>query len=81
MAEPVGKHAVFGHAVEHAVGADNGRVHRAGQNQRAHQNHEGVEQQPHGDRADEVHREAADQVVQEVLARRVGDDHHGEKGD
>ena len=39
-------HAVFGHAVEHAVGADDGRVDRAGQDQEADHHHEGVQQQP-----------------------------------
>ena len=35
MAEPVRQDAVFGDAVEHAVGPDDRRVHGAGQHQRA----------------------------------------------
>ena len=79
MAEPVGQHAIFGHAVEHAVRADDGRVHRARQNQRAHQHDESVEQQAHGHGADQEHREAADQVVQKLRPRRVRNDHHREE--
>ena len=45
-AEPVGKHAILRHAVEHAVRSDDGGVHGAGENQGAHQHHEGMKQQP-----------------------------------
>ena len=47
LEEPVGHDAVFGHAVQHAVGADDRRVHRAGQDQEADDHHEAV-QQPAG---------------------------------
>ena len=43
LAEPVEQHAVLGHAVHHAVGADDGRIDRAGENQHAHDHHEDVE--------------------------------------
>ena len=46
MPEPVGQNAVFGYPVQHAVGADDGGVDRAGKNQRPDEDHEGVEKQP-----------------------------------
>jgi len=45
MPEPVGEHAVFRHAVEDAVGPDDGGVHRAGKNQVPTSNHEAVKEQ------------------------------------
>ena len=63
MAEPVGQHAVLGDAVEHAVGADDRGVDRAGQNQEADEHDEDAERQPHRQRPDHVHRQPADQVV------------------
>ena len=63
LEEPVGHDAVLGHAVEHAVGADDRRVDRAGQDQEADDDDEGVEHQPRHRRPDHVHRQAADQVV------------------
>ncbi len=51
LPEPVGKHAVFGNAVQHAVRSDDGRVHGAGKNQRAHHYHEDVKDQPRHERA------------------------------
>ena len=80
MPEPVGQHAVFRHAVEDAVGPDDGGVHGAGKNQGPHQHHEAVKEQAHGNRPDEVHGKAADEVVQEVLPRGVGDNHDREEG-
>ena len=53
MAEPVGQDAVFGDAIEHAVGTDDGGVDGAGQQQHAHQHHHAVKRQAQGERADQ----------------------------
>ncbi len=45
LLEPGGQHAVFGHAVQHAVGADDRRILRARQNQHADQHDKAVEEQ------------------------------------
>ena len=80
--KPVGQHAVLGHAVEHAVGADDGRIDRPGQDEEPHQHHEGVQQQPGQRRADDVHRQAADEIVGIVLhADFIGDQQHGQEAD
>ncbi len=79
LAKPLAEHAVFGNAIEHAVGADNGGVDRAGENQRADHHDETVEDQARDKRPGEIHREAADQIFEETLAHIVRDDHHGEE--
>ena len=63
LAEPVGQHAVLGHAHQHAGRADHRGVDGAGENQEADQHHEDAEgdapeQGPH-----HVHGQAGDQVV------------------
>ena len=80
LEEPVGHHAVFGHAVEHAVGTDDRRVHRAGQDQEADDHHEAVQQQgQQGPR--HVHGQSADEVVLvELHADFIGNQHHGQEG-
>jgi hypothetical protein len=60
---------------------DDGGIDGARKNQRSHQHHEPMEQQTNRNRPHQEHGKPANQVVQEVLARRVGDDHHREKGD
>ena len=45
LEEPVGQHAVLGDAVEHAVGADDGRVDGAGKDQEADDDDEAFEEQ------------------------------------
>ncbi len=45
LAEPIGQNAVFGHAVQNAIRSDDGRVHRAGENDSPHQHDETVKQQ------------------------------------
>ena len=52
-----------------------------GEDQRAHQHDEAVEQQAQRQRADQVHGKAADQVVQKLRPGRIGNDHHGEERD
>ena len=68
LEEPVGQDAVLGHAVEDAVGADDGGVDRAGQDQEADHHHEARSSSSLSQRrADHVHGQAADQVVAVVL--------------
>ena len=53
-----------------------------GKDQEADDHHEGVQQQPGQRRADDVHRQAADQIVGVVLhADFVGNQQHGQEGD
>ena len=66
LAEPGQQHAVFGHAIQHAVGADDGGVHRAGKNQPADDHDENMEAEAQQVRTAEAHGQPADQVV-EVL--------------
>ena len=81
LEEPVGHHAVFGHAIQHAVGADDRRVHRAGQDQEADDHHEAVQQQAGRQRPRHVHGQSADEVVAvELHADFVGNQHHGQEG-
>ena len=64
LEEPVGQHAVLGDAVEDAVGADDRRVDRAGQDQEADDDDEArCSKSLSSARADDVHGQAADQVV------------------
>ncbi len=70
LPEPVRQDAVLGDAVQHAVRADDGRVHGAGQHQRADDHDERAERQPHGQRPDEVHGQAADRVVRRSCCAR-----------
>src|ERR1035437_1060174 len=79
VAEPLGEHAILGHPVEHPVGADDGGVDRAREDQGSDQYDESVEQQAERDRADQVHGKAADQVVEVLGPRGIGDEHHGEE--
>ena len=79
LAEPFAKHAVFGNAIEHTVRADDGGVHGAGENERADHNDKSVKDQARDERSLQIHRQAADQVLEEALADVVRDDHHREK--
>ena len=80
LPEPGAEHAVFGNAVQHAVRAHDGRIHRARQDQGAHDDNEPVEYQAREKWSFQVHRQPADQVFEEVLADVVRNDHHGEEG-
>ncbi len=64
LAEPRQQNAVFGHTVKHAVRADDRGIHRARQNQAADDDDENVESQPQQIRPAEIHRQAADQVIE-----------------
>ena len=79
LAEPGTKYTVFGYAVQYSVGADDRRVYRSGQDQRANDNHKCMEDQPGQKRAMEAHRQSTDEVFQVILANRIGNDHHREK--
>ena len=61
-AKPVGQHAVFRHAIQHAVRANDGRVDRARQHQEADQHDERLEDQLRS-RPDQDHRQPGNQVV------------------
>ncbi len=54
LAEPVGENAILRNAVEDAVGADDGCVDRARQDQETHHYHKGTkhQSQQHGARTD-----------------------------
>ncbi len=60
--EPRCEDAVFDHAAEHAVGADDRGVHRPGQDESAHDDYEALKKQPQRIGADHVHGQAANQV-------------------
>ena len=81
LAEPGHQHAIFGHPIQHAVGADDGSIHGARQNQAAHDHDENMEAQPQQIRPAEIHGQAADQVVEVLGALRIGNDHAGEHRD
>ena len=79
LAKPLAQHAIFGNAIEHAVGADDRGVHRAGEDQRADDDDKAVKEQAGEERPFQVHGQAADQIFEEALAHVVGNDHHREK--
>ena len=51
LPEPVRKHSIFRNAVQHTVRAHNRRIHRAGQDHRAHHHDKSVKDQPCGERS------------------------------
>ncbi len=71
LPEPGAEHAVFRNAVQHPVGADDGRVYRARQDQGSDNNDEAVEYQADDKWPLKIHRQSADQVFQELLAHTV----------
>ena len=75
LAEPLGKNTVLGNAVQHAVGADDRGVHRAGEHQHADQHHESLKDQAQNVRPGEIHGHAADQVSEIGRPDGIGDDH------
>src|SRR4029077_19484949 len=79
--QAVGKHAVFGHAVQYAVGTDDGRIHGSRQNQEASGHDHGVEEDPQRSRSDDMHRQPPQKVVGVVFHTDfVGNDQHRQKG-
>ena len=80
LAQRVRQHAVFGDPVQHAVGAHDGRVHGTGEDHRADHDHEGVKAHSRPQRAGQVHRQTADQVVDiQLRAHPVRNQHHGQE--
>ena len=79
LPEPVGEHSVFGNAIENAVRSHDRGVHRARKNQRANHHDECVENQPRHERPVKTHGQPADQVLEELRPRLVGNDHHREE--
>ncbi len=80
-AKPRREHAIFTHAIQHAIGADDCRVDRAGKDQHAHNHHKALEQQLEVVRAGHVHGQAADQVAEICWPHAVGNDHDGKERD
>ena len=77
LPEPVGENAIFRDAVEHAIGADDGRIDRARENQKTHHHHKRPKNQPQQQRSPLIHGQPGDQVV--LVNRdshRVRNDHH-----
>ena len=82
LEEPVGQDAILGNAVEDAVGADDGGVDGAGQDQEADDDDEAFEEQLEHVGPDDVPGQAADQVFRvELHAHFIGNQEHGEKAD
>ncbi len=79
LTEPVAEHPVFRDAVEDAVRPHDGSIDRTGKNERADDDNEAVEDQAREKRPFQVHRQAADQVLQETLTYIVGNDHDGKE--
>src|SRR5882724_8837913 len=79
--EPVGEDAVFGDAVEDAVGSDDGSVDGAGEDEESDDYDEGAEGEAENVRTDHVHGQASDEVVfVDRDADGVGNEHHREQG-
>ncbi len=78
LAEPWQQHAVFGNAIQDAVGADDRSIRGAGQNQSTHDHYKNMKAETQHVRPAEVHRKAADEIVEVLGADIVGDDHAGE---
>ncbi len=76
LAEPVGQHAVFGHAHQHAGRPDHGSVDGAGENQKSNEHHEDAEDDAPEHGSYHVHGEPGDQVVLvDVGALPCGNEH------
>ena len=82
LAEPVGEHAVFGDAHEHAGGADHRGVDGSGENEEADDDDEDAEGDAEKLGADHEHGNAGDEVVLvNVGALICRDEHGGEQRD
>src|ERR1700674_2238428 len=79
LAEPVAENAILGDSIEDAIGAHDGRVDCSRQDERSHDNNETVKDQSGNERTLEVHRQAANQILQETLPHIVRNDHYGEE--
>ena len=80
LAKPVGENSILGNAVQDAVGADDRGVHGPGEHERSHDHDKDAEDQAHLQRPRQVHRQAADGIIEVALAHGIGNDHDREKG-
>src|SRR6266571_7753626 len=74
LPEPLGKDAVLGYAVQHAVRPHDGGVDGSGEHQDADDDHQRLEGQPQVVRADKIHGQTANQVSEVLWANRVRND-------
>src|ERR1039458_5111292 len=77
--KPVRQDTVLRHPVENPVGTYDGGVHRPGENHRTDQDDESMEHQTEREGPRDVHRQAADEIIEETLALGIRNDHHGEE--
>ena len=63
MLEPGREHAVFGQAIQHAVGADDAGVDRAGEDEESDDDDEAFHDDLDPRRADEILHQAVDEIV------------------
>src|SRR5579864_3504757 len=78
--EPIRQDAIFGDAIQNAIGANDRRIDGAGEDEHSHDNHEGVKSETQVERSRKVHGQTADQVLIKVRTGPIGDDHYGENG-
>src|SRR5207253_2611088 len=79
LTEPGAEHAVFRNAVQHSVRSDDGRVDGARQDQSADNHDKTVEYQADNKWPFQIHRQTADQVLEEMLADVVWNNHYGKE--
>src|SRR5262249_28937076 len=79
-AEPIGKNAVFGDAVQDAIGTDDRGIDSSRKNQRTHHDDENVKNQTHREGTGKTHGQAADQIFEKLGPGLVRDDHHRKEG-
>src|ERR1700733_5840703 len=79
MPEPIREDAIFRDAIQNAVGTDNRGVHGPGENQRADHHHKHMEAQSHRKTSHQVHCQAANQILGEIPAHAVRNNHHREE--
>jgi len=73
-AEPIGQDAVFTDAVQNAVGADNGGIDGARQHEEPNDYDERLEEKFQSHRADEIHGNATDHVIEILWSHTIRDD-------
>ena len=80
LTEPGAEHAVFRDTVENTVRAQDGGVNGAGENESSNDHDKSMKDEAGNVRALKVHGQAANQILQVILAFAIGNDHDGEKG-
>ena len=81
LAKPRWKHTVLRDTAEDAVGAEDGCIDRTRQDENTDHHDKTVKGEPEPEGPCKHHREAADQVVENIGALRIRDQHDGEEGD